>query len=254
MGPGAELVAIGQSVTVVVVFGVARVKGVGEGPLARVRERPLVEVASDLWLRSRADSCSKPSSTPSPSVSLLQGSVLIAASTEFGSKSPSKSEPLPQVAGAPPRSAETISGELRRSLTLPYVRLTRTRRRNRVGLPTPLESRLVSRRSTEAGTRTTSLPRLARRGLANAVRLPGERKMTVLRRRLEENRAPRIVIVRPTVTRIGETSLIVDALATAVVAACAGTPGRTAKRAPRRARAVTVRRIPPVVSTGREVA
>src|SRR5680860_628874 len=52
MGPGAELVAIGQSVTVVVVFGVARVKGVGEGPLARVRERPLVEVASGLLLEA----------------------------------------------------------------------------------------------------------------------------------------------------------------------------------------------------------
>src|SRR5680860_1602752 len=37
MGPGAELVAIGQSVTVVVVFGVARVKGVGSPTRFRLR-------------------------------------------------------------------------------------------------------------------------------------------------------------------------------------------------------------------------
>ena len=38
----------------------------------------------------------------------------------------------------------------------------------------------VSRRATAAGTRTTSLVRLARRGFANAVRPLFARKMTVL--------------------------------------------------------------------------
>ena len=60
-------------------------------------------------------------------------------------------------------------------------------------------------RSTAGGMRSTSLVRLARVGLAKAVRPPGARKITVLRVRLALKPLPRMVSVAPTLARIGET-------------------------------------------------
>ena len=56
MGPSPELVAAGETVTVVVVSRIAGVQGVGEGPLAGIWKRPLVEVASGLLLEAVLDS------------------------------------------------------------------------------------------------------------------------------------------------------------------------------------------------------
>ena len=66
----------------------------------------------------------------------------------------------------------------------------------------------VSRRATEAGTRTTSLVLLARRGFAKAVRPLFARKMMVFLRALALKCWPRIVRTLPTVTRIGVTRVI----------------------------------------------
>jgi hypothetical protein len=65
-----------------------------------------------------------------------------------------------------------------------------------------------SRRPTEAGTVSTSLRPLARRGLANAVRPSADRKMTVFLWRALLKRRPLIVSVAPTLMRIGWTRVI----------------------------------------------
>ncbi len=93
-------------------------------------------------------------------------------------------------------------------------------------------ARFSIRRSIEAGTTIVSLRLEARRGLANAVRLSGARKMTVLRRRFELKRVPRMLIALPTCTRIGDTSLIVEAcLALAADAGPAWAPNAVTRSA-----------------------
>jgi hypothetical protein len=81
-----------------------------------------------------------------------------------------------------------------------------TRSFRRVGRCLPALT--TSSRATLAGTFTTSLRRVARRGLANAVRPFAPRKITVLRRALALKFVPRIVSVSPTSMRIGVTRVI----------------------------------------------
>ena len=66
----------------------------------------------------------------------------------------------------------------------------------------------ASRRRTEPGTLTTSLVALARRGLANAERPLGARKMIVLAVRLFLKFLPVMVSVPPTLMRIGATRVM----------------------------------------------
>ena len=63
-------------------------------------------------------------------------------------------------------------------------------------------------RETAAGTTTTSFLRLARRGLANAVRPLVERKITVFLGRLALKLRPLMVSEPPTLTRMGVTRVI----------------------------------------------
>ena len=66
----------------------------------------------------------------------------------------------------------------------------------------------LSRRATEAGTVSTSLREVARRGLTNAVRPSLERKMTVFLLRTALKARPVIVSTPPTLMRIGWTRVI----------------------------------------------
>src|SRR5262245_4276822 len=172
-----------------------------------------------LRLRSLADQYSQPSDIWSLSVSARHGSVPIASSSVFGSRSPSWSALLSQTTVPPPpppppppgppspSPTPVTTGERRRGVNLLTVRLARTRSVRRVGRWRLPETR--SRRATAAGTRTTSLRVVERRGFANAVRPLGPRKMTVLRLRCALKFLPVIVSTLPTLTRIGWTRVIV---------------------------------------------
>jgi hypothetical protein len=86
----------------------------------------------------------------------------------------------------------------------------------------------VSRCATAAGTRTTSLPALARVGLANAVRPALERKMIVLCLRVERKCLPRMTSTWPTLMRIGATRVITGVGPDFLAVATPGTAATTA--------------------------
>jgi hypothetical protein len=78
-------------------------------------------------------------------------------------------------------------------------------------------SATVSRRETEAGTRTTSFLRVARRGFAKAVRPLLARNTTVFLPRWALKLRPEIRSIPPTATRIGWTRVIFGVVAEALV-------------------------------------
>src|SRR5215213_6752584 len=162
--------------------------------------------------RSLADQYSQPSLIWSPSVSARQGSVPIASSRLFGSRSLSWSEssaqtatPPPPPPGPSPEPALVTTGDRRRGVNFENLPAS-TRSFSRVGCW--LEFATLSRRATDAGTVSTSLERVARRGLANAVRPSLARKITVLFLRTDLKLRPVIVSVPPTLMRIGWTRVI----------------------------------------------
>ena len=165
----------------------------------------------------------------------------------MGSRSPSWSAlELQTEAGSPPLPNAVITGDRRRLVNLLNLP-ARTRSLKRVGRGVALPP--FSRRRTAAGTTTTSLVRLARRGLAKAERPLGARKMTVLAERLALKFLPRIVSVPPTLTRIGATRVIVGVLpfflaATAVGAATSRAAAESTSR-----QMETIRRMPYPLST-----
>jgi hypothetical protein len=91
---------------------------------------------------------------------------------------------------------------------------------------------------TAPGTITTSLVLLARRGLANAERPPGARKMIVLAERLALKLRPLMVSLPPTPIRIGATFVMTGVRAAFFGAARAGSalPSAVAASASKRVR------------------
>src|SRR5215210_3065112 len=195
-------------------------------------------------LRSLADQYSQPSDIWSLSVSARHGSVPIESSRLFGRRSPSWSELSLQTAGVPPppppppppspSPTAVMTGESRREVNLLNWPLS-TRSFMRVGRCLLFATR--RRRATAAGTRTTSFLVVARRGLANAVRPSGPRKMIVFLSRRALKCEPVIVTRLPTLTRMGWTRVIVGAGPFA-----ANAVGTTARRAASASRQMVRRR------------
>src|SRR5215218_2812332 len=163
-----------------------------------------------LTFRSLADQYSQPSDIWSTSVSARQGSVPIASSRLFASRSPSWSAELSHATVPPPpppspSPTPVTTGDRRRGVYLLNFPL-RTRSFSRVGRWRLSTTR--RRRATAAGTRSTSFVRVARTGFANAVRPSAPRKITVLRLRCALKFLPRIVSRLPTLTRIGVTRVM----------------------------------------------
>src|SRR5215207_1691892 len=175
--------------------------------------------------RSLADQYSYPSDMPSLSVSARHGSVPIDCSRLFASRSSSSGQTeLPPPGEPSPSPRPVTTGDRRRGVNLENWPDS-TRSFSRVGRC--LLFATVSRRATDAGTRTTSLVVLARRGLANAVRPLLLRKITVLPLRRALKCEPRIVSRLPTLTRIGVTRLMVG-LGPVAAPATGGTARRAA--------------------------
>src|SRR5215211_487872 len=146
---------------------------------------------------------------------------------------------LPPPPGPSPEPAPVTTGERRFGVNFENLPAS-TRSLSRVG--SWRLSATLSRRETEAGTRTMSLRLVARRGLAKAVRPSLARKITVFLVRVDLKRRPVIVSVPPTLIRIGWTRVIVGAGVVVAAVAAAGSTRRAAATSVRQV--VTMRRMP----------
>src|SRR4051812_20710272 len=188
-----------------------------------------------------ADWYSKPSSTPSPSVSSLHPSVRIRRSRSSESRSPSSSgvallttpSPLQSPVGAAVGGAERtarIFGDLFSVVYFFPAFLARTRRRNRVGTCCPALVR--SKSPTVGGTVITSIFLVEMSAFANTARAWSRLNSTVVFLRPWMKFRPRMVSFSPTATSSGATLVTTGALlASAAEGAIVATSAVTSRAA-----------------------